>query len=82
MTRHYLRFMESFYYSKEYYGFTDENLKPILKRFGAKNIRKALDCTQRFLTFDIEPWQVAQLEKAIPHCGRTGLPYFIVREKD
>lgn len=86
MTRHYLRLMGALWYSKEYYGFTDENLKPILKRFGVKNIRKAhangWKNQEKVLTFDLDPSRVDELEKAIPHCNRTGLPYFVVREKD
>jgi len=78
--------MGSLWYAKEHYGFTDENLKPILKRFGAKNIRKAFangwQNQEKVLTFDLDPSRVDSLEKALPHCDKTGLSYFIVREKD
>lgn len=82
MTRHYLRLMGSLWHSKEYYGFTDESLKLILKKYGAKNIRKANGWTEKVLTFDLDPYRVYELEKALPHCNQTGLSYFIVREKD
>lgn len=86
MTRHYLRFTRASSKSKEFYGFTDEYLRSILKDFGAKNVRTAYENgwqnQERVLTFNLDPSRVRELEDKLPHQEHTGHNYFYVHEKD